>query len=143
MLQSTSQSINTFIPCWAFFCDEGNETIAAEHATEDEAVKNILTKDEREFLILRVDKMVESWLKNSITETQLRILYNVLNAPKVELNKIRIQLIYIASRQNNPAVKSFVELTKALLDKRTENNKVRIVDFIESVLSHYKFYSKK
>ncbi len=137
-----------FIPCWTFFCNELDEKNAVQSGSKDEAVKNILGNNtgtclSATYLLQRVDKMVGTWLKGNITETQLRGLYNVAKSNAGMGNKVRIQLIYIASRQTNPVAKSFVELINALLDEEKDFNNSQIVDFIESVLSYHKYYSKK
>lgn len=133
--------------CWSFYCKEKDENLAMESISQNEAILNIYGNEGSEYLISRVENMVKKSLVNCVTGSQLRKLYNQVDAlePTGNLNQIRIQLIYIAARQNNPAAQGFVEFIKALMN-HIEGDKQRLKrfqDFMESVVSYHKFYSKK
>lgn len=139
MEKKTSNSEQLSI--WSFFCE--NQKEAMENCSQEEAFNNILTTNKSEFLISRVENLVQKRLANSITGSQLRKLYDVVQ--KGEPSEIRIQLIYIAARQNNPIAKGFVQFVKEFLTHIDGDDKKfkRFQLFMESIVSYHKYYSKK
>lgn len=101
-------------PIWSFFCENENEKEAMEKGSQEEAFNNILSADKSEFLISRVENLVQKRLANSITGSQLRKLFDVVYVQKGSDSEIRIQLIYMAARQNNPTAQNFAQFIKEL-----------------------------
>ena len=53
-------------PIWSFFCENENEKEAMESGSQEEAFNNILNTDESEFLISRVENLVQKRLAKSL-----------------------------------------------------------------------------
>lgn len=135
-------------PIWSFFCENENEKEAMESGSQEEAFNNILNTDESEFLISRVENLVQKRLAKSITGSQLRKLFDIVQKEQDserQDSKIRIQLIYIAARQNNPTAQNFAQFIKELIIRKKGNcaRKERFKLFMESIVSYHKYYSKK
>lgn len=130
-------------PIWSFFCENENEKEAVENGSQEEAFNNILSADKSEFLISRVENLVQKRLANSITGSQLRKLFDAVQ--KEQDSETRIQLIYIAARQNNSTAQKFAQFIKDLiLYINDDNGKIkRFKLFMESIISYHKYYSKK
>ena len=132
-------------PIWYFFCENENEKEAMEKGSQEEAFNNILSADRSEFLISRVENLVQRRLANSITGSQLRKLFDVVHVQKGSDSEIRIQLIYMAARQNNPTAQNFAQFIKELIIHKNGNSarNERFQLFMESIISYHKYYSKK
>ena len=135
-------------PIWSFFCENENEKEAMESGSQEEAFNNILNTDESEFLISRVENLVQKRLAKSITGSQLRKLFDIVQKEQDserQDSKIRIQLIYIAARQNNPTAQNFAQFIKELIIRKNGNSarNERFQLFMESIISYHKYYSKK
>ena len=132
-------------PIWSFFCENENEKEAMEKGSQEEAFNNILSADRSEFLISRVENLVQRRLANSITGSQLRKLFDVVHVQKGSDSEIRIQLIYMAARQNNPTAQNFAQFIKELIIHKNGNSArtERFQLFMESIISYHKYYSKK
>lgn len=132
-------------PIWSFFCENENEKEAMEKGSQEEAFNNILSADRSEFLISRVENLVQRRLANSITSSQLRKLFDVVHVQKGSDSEIRIQLIYMAARQNNPTAQNFAQFIKELIIQKNGNSarNERFQLFMESIISYHKYYSKK
>ena len=132
-------------PIWSFFCENENEKEAMEKGSQEEAFNNILSADRSEFLISRVENLVQRRLANSITGSQLRKLFDVVHVQKGSDSEIRIQLIYMAARQNNPTAQNFAQFIKELIIHKNGNSarNERFQLFMESIISYHKYYSKK
>ena len=132
-------------PIWSFFCENENEKEAMEKGSQEEAFNNILSADRSEFLISRVENLVQRRLANSITSSQLRKLFDVVHVQKGSDSEIRIQLIYMAARQNNPTAQNFAQFIKELIIHKNCNSarNERFQLFMESIISYHKYYSKK
>lgn len=130
-------------PIWAFFCEHEDEKIAMDTGSEEEALSNILDSDDKKFLIFGVENLVSKRLSKSITSAQLRKLFYVVQNGK--LSEIRIQLIYIAARQNNITAQNFAQFVKELITQINGDEKrlARFTLFMESVVSYHKYYSKR
>ena len=130
---------------WSFFSEIENEKEAMEKDAQEEAFNNILNADRSEFLISRVENLVQRRLANSITGSQLRKLFDVVHVQKGSDSEIRIQLIYMAARQNNPTAQNFAQFIKELIIQKNGNSarNERFQLFMESIISYHKYYSKK
>ena len=130
-------------PIWSFFCENENEKEAMEKGSQEEAFNNILSANKSEFLIFRVENLVQRRLANSITGSQLRKLFDVVQ--KGSDSEIRIQLIYMAARQKNPTAQNFAQFIKELIIHKNGNSarNERFQLFMESIISYHKYYSKK
>ncbi len=130
-------------PIWSFFCEIEDEKEAMVSGSLEEAFNNILNTDKSEFLISRVENLVQKRLAKSITGSQLRKLFDVVQ--KGQDSAIRIQLIYIAARQNNPTNQKFAEFVKELIIYMNGDKEKlkRFQLFMESIVSYHKYYSKK
>jgi|GEM_PF-2540354 len=151
MSQNTSTD-EAIVPCWAFFCTDKDTSVAIDSGNEQEAITNLLANNKQAiFLLDRTEKMVTEWLKNAITGSQLRKLFNAVAALKREadndreLHRIRIQLIYIAVRQNNEKAFNFASFVRKILnDINGDKQKIETFkDFMEAVLSYHKYHHNK
>jgi CRISPR type III-A-associated protein Csm2 len=130
-------------PIWAYFCENEDENQAMTNGSDEEAFNNILSSDDSQFLIWRVENLVQKRLANCITGSQIRKLFDC--AMEGQLPKTRIQLIYIAARQNNDTAYNFARFVRDMILSVNDNNaKMKSFQlFIESVVSYHKYYSKK
>jgi CRISPR type III-A-associated protein Csm2 len=136
---------------WSFFCKNEDEQLAMTSGSIEEAVSNILEINNSDYLISRTDNLVQKRLANAITTSQLRKLFEKikdLDNEKVlstKLTEVRIQLIYIAARQNNPVAKEFVQFIKELITRigNDETKLKRFQLFMESIVSYHTYYSKR
>ncbi len=130
-------------PIWSFFCEDKDEKQAMDVGSEKEAFRNILDTDDSKFLIFRIENLVQKRLANSISSSQLRRLFDVVQTGT--LSEIRIQLIYIAARQNNTTAQGFARFVKELITQINgdEEKLARFKLFMESAVSYHKYYSKK
>ncbi len=148
-MSESNSTDKVVVPCWAFFCADKDTSIAIESGNEQEAINNLFAGSDREtFLLERTEEMVTEWLKNAISGSQLRKLFNAVAALKrevdyeKELHRIRIQLIYIAARQNNEKAFNFVSFVRKILNdiNGDEQKFETFKDFMEAVLSYHKYH---
>lgn len=134
-------------PIWSFFCEHLGEGQMNETESKKEAIHNILDIDNSQLLIFHTEEFVKNRLANGITSSQLRKLFEIVKDKKLseKLNEVRIQLIYIAARQNNPSAHEFAHFIKELITHigEDENKLKRFRLFMESIVSYHKYHSKR
>lgn len=132
---------------WSFFCELLMKNYQNDNEAKDIVCHHILEKDDSKLLINHIEKFVKDRLANAITTSQLRKLFAIVKDKKLslQLNEVRIHLIYIAARQNNPAAQEFAQFTRQLIarigDDKIKLNRFQL--FIESIVSYHRYYSKR
>lgn len=127
--------------CWTFFQENGQPS----HQQIIEDILNDFDDRDKDILI-KIEKMVKEYLKSSVTGTQLRNLYNLVNEKKQpeELNKLRPLFMYVAARQNNDSARNFIRFIRELIvAANTEPRMNNLKKIMEVFVSNHKYYNNR
>jgi CRISPR type III-A-associated protein Csm2 len=103
------------------------------------------TKECNEFYLNELEEYVKKYLKNSVTKTQMRNIFDTFKDcnSNDKMKLLKPKLMYFAGRINKNNAKKFIEQLIQLLDAmRDESDYKQMQKLVETILAYHKYYAK-
>lgn len=103
------------------------------------------TNEYNEFYLKELEEYVKKYLKNSITKTQMRNIFDTFKDcdSNDKMKLLKPKLMYFAGRINKNDAKKFIEQLILLTDEmRDESDYKQLQKLVETILAYHKYFAK-